>query len=207
LRSPLARLRVALELLPPQDEKGEKRKSAMESDLAELDTLIETLLTASRLEASGLPTQIGHVDVPKLFSDIADRAARDPNLSGKSVRVEPASLSLDADGNLLLRALWNLVDNAGKYGVPPIVVAVEKAGDNVVFTVSDEGPGIPAAERERVFDPFYRLTSDSPRRGFGLGLTLARRVAEVHGGSIQIQSRQGSDRGCRVTLRLPSKPV
>ena len=54
---------------------------------------------------------------------------------------------------------------------------------------------------------FYRLTSDSPRRGFGLGLTLARRVAEVHGGSIQIQSREGEDRGCRVMLRLPSKPV
>jgi signal transduction histidine kinase len=208
LRSPLARLRVALELLPPQDEKGEKRKAAMETDLAELDTLIETLLTASRLEASGLPTQIGRVDVQRLFSELADRAARDPNLAGKTVRVDPAAaLSLDADGNLILRALWNLVDNAGKYGAPPIVVAVEKSGDNVVFSVSDEGPGIPAAERERVFDPFYRLTSDSPRRGFGLGLTLARRVAEVHGGSIQIQSREGSDRGCRVTLRLPSKPV
>jgi signal transduction histidine kinase len=202
LRSPLARLRVALELLAAD----EKRKAAMESDLTELDTLIETLLTASRLEASGLPMQLGRVDVPHLFTEIADRAARDPNLAGKPVSILPIpedARSLDADGTLILRALWNLVDNAGKYGVPPISVEAKREGDVLLFSVTDEGPGIPVAERDRVFDPFYRLWSDSPRRGFGLGLTLARRVAEVHGGSIQIQSREGSDRGCRVTLRVP----
>jgi len=202
LRSPLARLRVALELLPAD----EKRKADMDADLTELDTLIETLLTASRLEASGLPTQMGRVDVPHLFTEIADRAARDPHLTGKTVKILPIAedaTSLDADGALILRALWNLVDNACKYGAPPISVEAKREGDAILFYVSDEGTGIPVAERERVFDPFYRLWSDSPRRGFGLGLTLARRVAEVHGGSIQIASRDGIDRGCRVTLRVP----
>jgi signal transduction histidine kinase len=206
LRSPLARLRVALELLVAD----EKRKAEMDTDLGELDSLIETLLTASRLEASGLPTHIGRVDVPHLFAELSDRAARDPQLAGKTVTVTPPSEDarvLDADGALLLRALWNLVDNAGKYGAPPITVEAARAADAITFSVTDEGPGIPIAERERVFDPFYRLWSDGPRRGFGLGLTLARRVAEVHGGSIAIQSREGGDKGCRVTLRVPVKPA
>jgi signal transduction histidine kinase len=207
LRSPLARLRVALELLPAD----EKRKAAMDTDLSELDSLIETLLTASRLEASGLPTHMGRVQVTQLFAELEDRAARDPNLAGKSVRIAAppeGAATLDADGALLLRALWNLIDNAGKYGAPPITVEALPTGDSISFTVTDEGSGIPVAERSRVFEPFYRVESPgSPRRGFGLGLTLARRVAEVHGGAISIQSREGSDRGCRVTLRVPIKPA
>src|SRR5205823_12252464 len=137
-----------------------------------LDTLIETLLTASRLEASGLPMQLGRVDVPHLFTEIADRAARDPHLAGKAVKILPLAEdahSLDADGALILRALWNLVDNAGKYGVAPITVDAKREGEAILFSVTDEGPGIPVAERDRVFDPFYRLWTDSPRRGFGLG--------------------------------------
>jgi two-component system, OmpR family, sensor kinase len=215
LRSPLARLRVALELLPPGDDKSEKRKSEMAADLGELDALIETLLTSARLEASGLPTHFGRVDVTRLLADLAERGARDPSLAGKTLEVEPvppSAASLDADGALLLRALWNLVDNAGKYGASPITVAVERTDDALQFSVSDQGPGIPATERERVFDPFFRLSGDgagkgdSQRRGFGLGLTLARRVAEVHGGEIAIADGRGG-KGCKVTLTLPLRPV
>jgi signal transduction histidine kinase len=209
LRSPLARLRMALELLPPGGEKDEKRKSEMEQDIHELDSLIETLLTSSRLEASGLPTHVGRVDVPQLLASLAERAARDPNLAGKTLQALPApedAQKLDADGALLLRALWNLVDNAGKYGAPPITLSVARSGDLLTFTVADEGPGIPAAERERVFDPFYRLHSDEPRRGFGLGLTLAQRVAQVHSGEITIAGGEGG-RGCRVMLKVPIRPA
>ena len=161
------------------------------------------------LEASGLPTHVGRVDVPQLLSALGERAARDPNLAGKTLRLVPApadALQLDADGALLLRALWNLVDNAGKYGAPPITVSVERSDDALSFTVADEGPGIPATERERVFDPFYRLHSDEPRRGFGLGLTLAQRVAQVHSGEITIADGE-SGRGCRVTLTVPIRPA
>ena len=211
LRSPLARLRMALELLPPGGEKDEKRKGEMEQDIHELDSLIETLLTSSRLEASGLPTHIGRVDVPQLLamSSAEPRRARSQP-GGKGCCAfsprPPTRCTLDADGALLLRALWNLVDNAGKYGAPPITVSVERSDDALTFTVADEGPGIPAAERERVFDPFYRLHSDEPRRGFGLGLTLAQRVAQVHSGEITIADGE-SGKGCRVMLTVPIRPA
>ncbi len=88
-----------------------------------------------------------------------------------------------------------------------------RQGDRVVLSVTDQGPGIPVADRERVFAPFYRgdaartpSADGEPRRGVGLGLTLARRVAEVHGGTITIEPAEvvgGQERGCRVTLALP----
>jgi signal transduction histidine kinase len=105
------------------------------------------------------------------------------------------------------------VENAAKYGAPPITLSASVDGERVLFTVSDEGPGVPPADRERVFAPFYRAdtarTPDSTgeaRRGVGLGLTLARRVAEVHGGAIAI-GPGAATRGCRVTLTIPRAPV
>jgi signal transduction histidine kinase len=206
LRSPLARLRVALELMPRQAA-SQARLEQMEADLGELDALIETLLTSSRLEASGLPTELGRVDVAALFAQLVERARRDPLTAGQELRARPGeALALTADGALLLRALWNLIENAAKYGAPPITLAAEARGGDVVFSVRDEGPGIPAAERERVFTPFYRAGGAAPRRGFGLGLTLARRIAEVHGGTIRIDDGDGG-RGCKVTLTLPARPA
>jgi signal transduction histidine kinase len=117
-----------------------------------------------------------------------------------------------ADEALLRRALWNLVENAAKYGAPPITLAAARAGERVSLSVSDAGPGIPAASRRRVLDPFTRL--DAARTpgvtapsGFGLGLTFARQVAEVHGGSITIEPVEivaGTERGCRVVIALPA---
>jgi signal transduction histidine kinase len=202
LRSPLARLRVALELMPGEDT---ARIAQMETDLGELDALIETLLTSSRLEASGLPTHIERVEVGTLFAGLAERAARDPIVGQHELRLAPVpddARELSADGALLLRALWNLVENAAKYGAPPIAVAARRDGARIAFTVVDEGPGIPPAERERVFTPFYRVPG-AERRGFGLGLTLAKRIAEVHGGSIRIASTRSDGSGCAVTLTLP----
>src|SRR5262249_30651663 len=111
-------------------------------------------------------------------------------------------------GALLKRALWNLVENAAKYGASPITVSAERAGDKLTLAVADEGPGVPAAEREKILDPFYRANDKArtpeAKRGFRLRLTLARRVAEVHGGSIRVgATHTDPDRGCKVTLELP----
>jgi signal transduction histidine kinase len=121
------------------------------------------------------------------------------------------AVTLVADETLLRRALWNLVENAAKYGAPPITLSAARRGDSVVFGVDDDGPGIPAEARQRVLDPFQRL--DAARTpgggrpaGFGLGLTFARRVAEVHGGRIAVgpaSAAGGVERGCRVTLSVP----
>jgi two-component system OmpR family sensor kinase len=213
LRSPLARIRVALELLPRTAE-TETRLADLERDLSELDRLIEAVLTTSRLEAAGLTPHPAPVDVGRLLAEVAERAAHDPMVAGRSVRVaEGPAFEMVADGALLKRALWNLVENAAKYGAPPITLAAKRQGDRVTLSVTDEGSGIPPAERGRVLTPFYRLdrartprAPDGPPRGFGLGLTLARRVAEVHHGTIAIgpaATEDGRERGCRVAITIP----
>ena len=210
LRSPLARLRMALALLPraPADE---ARLVEAERDLAELERLIDDVLATARLEATGLPTHLAEVDARALLTAVAERARHDPAVAGREVRVtEGEPVTLVADEALLRRALWNLVENAAKYGAPPITLSSARAGDIVVFGVDDDGAGIPAQARERVLDPFQRLdaarTPGGGPAGFGLGLTFARRVAEVHGGRIAVGPASvagGIERGCRVTLSVP----
>ena len=123
-------------------------------------------------------------------------------------------VALTADESLLRRALWNLVENAAKYGAPPITLSAAVEGERVALGVSDAGRGVAPADRERVFEPFYRGDAartpdpggDDARRGVGLGLTLARRIAEVHGGAIAIgpaSETDGPPRGCRVVLTIP----
>lgn len=210
LRAPLTRIRVALELLPA-DAASESRRRGLDADLADLERLIEDILTTARLDAAGLPARLDALDARAVLTDVAERARRDPLVEGKTIRVvDGPPIPLSADGALLRRAVWNLVENAAKYGAPPITLGAERAGDRVALSVADEGPGIPVAERERVFTPFYRGDRGSApggTRGVGLGLTLARRVAEVHGGSIAVEAASvagGSERGCRVVLTLPA---
>ena len=207
LRSPLARLRMALALLP-RTPAAEALLVEAERDLAELERLIDDVLATARLDATGLPAHLGVVDAGALLTAVAERARHDPTTAGRDVRVEPSAepVRVVADEALLRRALWNLVENAAKYGAPPITLRAMHTGPDVVFAVDDEGPGIPVEARQRMLDPFQRLdTARTPGGatpgGFGLGLTFARRVAEVHGGRIAI----GGERGCRVTLTLPSE--
>jgi two-component system OmpR family sensor kinase len=213
LRSPLARIRVALALLP-RDGANEARLRDVETDLEELDRLIEDVLTTARLDATGLPGRPAPLDVAALLAELAERAAHDPLTAGSRVEIGPGpALSLTADRALVKRALWNLIENAAKYGAPPITLAATRDGESVRLSVTDQGDGIAAAERERVLTPFYRLDRartphrpEEPSHGFGLGLTVARRVAEVHGGRIVIEPaavRDGREVGCRVSLLLP----
>jgi signal transduction histidine kinase len=213
LRSPLARVRLALELLP-RSPGSESRLREVESDLGELERLIADVLMTSRLGATGLPTQPLPVELAPLLAQVIERAHHDPLTAGKEVRIAPfPALTLTADAALVRRALFNLVENAAKYGAPPITLSAQPtpAGDAVEITVTDEGEGIAAEDRERVFEPFFRVDkarthSGTAPHGFGLGLTLARRVAEAHGGTIAVTAaavEKGRERGCRVTLRLP----
>ena len=212
LRSPLARLRVALELLP-RAEGTEARFRDLERDLADLEGLIDDVLAAARLGATGLPAHLGMVNAAALLAGVAERARLDPLTAGLDVRVDAdPAIELVADEGLLRRALWNLIENAGKYGAAPVVLGAARTGDRVALWVEDAGPGIPDAERGRVLDPFYRGAAAraggaATARGVGLGLTLARRVAEAHGGEITIgPAGPGAARGCRVTLALPAAP-
>jgi two-component system OmpR family sensor kinase len=231
LRSPLTRVRLALELLPREGE-ADARLSEIEADLSELDRLIADVLITSRLEVTGLPTNPVQIDLVPMLKQLVERAAHDPLTAKLSPRLalpdpgDPAAdgLELRADATLLKRAVNNLIENAAKYGAAPVTVRARRDGDAIEISVSDEGPGVPRSERERVFEPFYRIdkartpglpapsaSASAPGtapHGFGLGLTLARRVAEAHGGSARISAAHpgqspDEDRGCCVTLRLP----
>jgi signal transduction histidine kinase len=205
LRSPLARLRVALELLP-RDSASAQRLVDIENDINDLDRLIEDVLTVSRLEAGALPLRRDRVPLAPLLDQLAARARLDPLTAGKEVRVaEGAPAFASADGALLKHALWNLVENAAKYGAPPITLAAAARDDHLLLTVTDEGAGIPAADRERIFDPFFRgdvAHTPAQNAGVGLGLALAKRVAEAHGGTIRAEAN-GDARGCRLVIDIP----
>src|SRR4029077_8624566 len=143
------------------------------------------------LDEPGLPARLDALDARSVLTDVAERARHDPLVEGKvTLVVDGPPSPLSADGALLRRAIWNVVENAAKYGAPPITLEAQRVGEHVALSISDEGPGIPLAERERVFTPFYRgehARTPNATRGVGLGLTLARRGAEVHGGRIAVE--------------------
>ncbi|WP_394837486.1 ATP-binding protein [Pendulispora rubella] len=193
LRTPLARIRFAVDRLATT-ESGEARAAQLDEidgDLAELDDLVEELLTWSRLESAAPPFET--LAVESLLLDL-EGAFPDVELADVA-----DGLQVHGDGRLLARALGNLVSNALRYAKSRVVIRALRAGESVRIVVDDDGPGIPEPERERVFEPFVRLHSEG--RGVGLGLAIVRRIAAQHGGSVRIETAEPS--GCRVILELP----
>ena len=205
LRTPLARIHVALELIQARDEDVRKRLAVVGEELEELERLIADVLTASRLELAQAPLQRSPVSATQLVEKGRRRVqALEPE---RPVEAEvQADLSIVADEALLSRALDNLLDNARKYGGgphSPIRVRAAREGPDAVLSVSDSGAGIPPDELERIFDPFYRGTTARAREsGFGLGLALARRIVEAHGGTIRASNVDGG--GARIEMRFPT---
>jgi signal transduction histidine kinase len=209
LRSPLARLRVVLELLPESPE-VRARTTEIEREVADLDRLVDALLTVARLEAAALPVTHAPVDAAELLEAVRVRGAE--GLVREPVRVEAEpGLRLVGDEALLRRALWNLLENAGKYGEPPVTLFARREGGGVRLGVEDDGTGIEPTERERVLAPFVRgARPEATGRGggFGLGLTLASRIAAAHGGGLSIEPMRregGRERGCRVSFVAPAE--
>jgi signal transduction histidine kinase len=160
LRTPLARIRMALEL--------GKDRHEVERDIAELDALIDEVLLASRLDAVASLEITEEVD---LLALAAEEAAR------YDVEAQGERFILRGDPRLLRRMIRNLLENARRHGAPPVELRV-KRGE---IRLCDAGPGVPEAERERVFEPFYS------KRGVGLGLALVRQIARRHGGEARCE--------------------
>lgn len=192
LRSPLARIRMAVELMRnnPQPETHDE----LTRNIAELDQLIDEILLASRLDASADPVQTS--EVIDLTALLAEECARvDAQL------VAPA-VELKGDAKLLRRLVRNLLENARRHGGTPIEVTVRtNSAHRIQLEVCDAGPGIPQSERENVFAPFYRLPGSRERHGgVGLGLSLVRQIARKHGGDVVCVAREGVGSCFRVSL-------
>ncbi len=182
LRSPLARIRRALEMIRT-DARPELR-AGLERDIAELDALVDEILLASRLDAS--PERDAREDVDLLALAAEECARVDAALDGEPVTVR-------GERRLLRRLIRNLLENARRHGAGSASeVPVGRAGDSAELRVCDRGPGVPEAERERIFEPFYRPAGAREREGgVGLGLALVRQIARRHGGDARCLAREG----------------
>jgi len=200
LRSPLTRMKVALEMLPD----GPERRS-MAADVGEMERMVTQLLDLERLRDGPRPVTARH-DLVALVRSEADRAGgRAP---GVRVVAAPAALELDLDPEGIRAVLRNLIENALAHALPDsaaVEIAVAAAGHEAVVRVSDDGAGFPEADRERLFEPFFRADASRSRvsGGFGLGLSIARRIMEAHGGSIEAERRE--PRGAVFVLRFPTR--
>jgi signal transduction histidine kinase len=196
LRSPLARIRMGLELMEPQTSPA--FQDEIRRNIAELDQLIDEILLASRLDAK--ETDIGTVESVDLTGLAAEECAR----AGAELVPSNEARPLVVPGvvKLLRRAMRNLLENARRYSDGPVTVELTHEGSDAVVRVRDRGPGVPHAERERIFEPFYRLAGASERfGGVGLGLALVRSITQRHQGSVRCEDQEGG--GACFVLRLP----
>ena len=193
LRSPLARLRMAVELLPAEGRSD--RRERVYREIAELDELVGELLLACRLDAMAGPPERQEVD---LLGLLAEEAAYD----GAEVTGEP--VIIPGDPRLLRSLVRNLLDNARRHGGASRVEAsvVRLAPAVARLQVADRGPGVAAAERERIFEPFYRPAgaAEGDDGGVGMGLALVRQIARHHGGDARCVPRPGGGTCFEVDL-------
>ncbi|ALV07657.1 sensor histidine kinase [Roseateles depolymerans] len=203
LRSPLARLKMAFAMLDEASPAQRVRlQQEINTNIGELDALVEEVLLASRLEGGAQSLRIEPVD---LLGIAAEEAAR----TGAEVEAEAGleQLQLRGDDRLLRRALRNLLENARRYGGPQVEVKLRRVGTaHVEVQVCDRGPGVPESQRERIFEAFYRMPGHAEvSGGVGLGLNLVKQIALAHSGTVRCEGREGG--GSCFAIRLPLVPT
>lgn len=193
LRTPLSRIRLGLDLLERRPD--DALRAELRADIAELDRLIDEILLASRLDSVPALGPVEEVDLQALA---AEECARydDCELDGDHAVVM-------GDPRLLRRLIRNLLENAARHGRPPVRVSISLADGRATLRVEDAGDGVPPADRDRIFTPFTRVAGDD--RGAGLGLSLVRQIARLHGGEAVVADDPATGRP-GFEAWLPAKP-
>jgi signal transduction histidine kinase len=203
LRSPLARLGVAVELARSGEDR-EHMLDRIQKEADRLNELVAELLQVTRVEGDPSMQKMETVRLDELLGDLVydsllEAKAKDCTLLLKA----PAAVTLSGDEELIRRALENVIRNAIRYAPrgTPIDIELSKSGNAAQVSVRDYGPGVPEQELPRIFDPFYRVDSDRNRGsgGLGLGLAIARRSVELHKGKL---SAQNANPGLLVTIEF-----
>jgi signal transduction histidine kinase len=211
LKTPLTRLRnSAEEALRAGRDKADYR-AALERTIEESDGLIRifnALLLIARAEAGSGADAFLEVDVSGLLTDLAEIYEPSADEAGARLVVDvPPGLTVQGNRELLGQVVANLIDNALKYGLPPVggaaaAISLSARAENgqLTIAVSDHGEGVPEADRGKVVERFQRLDKSRNKPGSGLGLSMAAAVARMHGGELRLD---GNGPGLRVTLALP----
>jgi signal transduction histidine kinase len=206
LRSPLARIQVALELARAQGGAKDQLDS-IGGDIDELIRLVSDILASSRLDLRPDSLRLKNLEVASLLDHARERAVEAGMDADRLQLMLPDDLpAVKADAELVAHALSNLIENARQHAADstPIVLSAERRDDRVRLSVRDRGPGIPQAELSRLFEPFYRPDQSRTRKnggGAGLGLSLVRRIAELHGAPPDVTSEVG--KGSTFGFSLP----
>ena len=200
LRSPLTRMKVALELCA-NDEHVERLRATV----AEMESMVTELLELERLR-HGRGLELERQDLMEVVRDAVTAFER--GVPGVCLGAAPARVLLDIDADKIRRVLGNLLDNAGKYALAdshPTQVTVSEQDETVTVQISDEGPGIPANDLPNLFEPFFRVDRSRSKRtgGYGLGLSLCKRIVEAHGGTLTV--RNNPQRGSSFTITIARK--
>ena len=202
LRTPLTRIRMNVEMLKIQDDARQtQRKAEIERDINELDEMIEGILLSSRLDAYAQNTQEMPLESVDVLALVAEESA---HYAG--VQVAGESVTINANPKLLQRLVRNVVENALKYGAAPIDVSVVKTLPKIATSMAqgvdihfkDHGAGVSLDDPNQLFEPFVR--AHPSQKGAGLGLALVKKIAERHGGGVEIVSKKGE--GLHLVVHL-----
>ncbi|AKL74281.1 histidine kinase,histidine kinase [Actinobacteria bacterium IMCC26256] len=204
LRTPLTSIRGAVAATRLVDDPAQRSEllDVIERQSVRLQGMVEEILASARMEreSNDAPVMLRKVDLASLVR----LAALDAHLAGRPVTVDaPAVCEVRADSEGLRRVVGNLIENAHKYGSIPVTVTLECDAEHVMLSVLDSGPGVPVAERARIFERFYRTDPNGVQPGLGLGLSIVRGVVESSGGSVYVEDAPGGGAAFRVVLHTP----
>lgn len=206
LRTPIARLRFGLSMLDETGtaEEHDKYRRGMERDMQELDELVNASMSYAQLDQGEVILQWEHAELSNWFGELAE-LVRPLAPEAITLQVDCPADDAEFDHKLMYIAVRNLLVNAVRYARSSVQLQVAQQDGWLVITVDDDGPGVPRTERERVFDPFYRLDASRERKtgGFGLGLSFVRLIAEHHGGHVSISDSPAG--GARFRLSIPAQ--
>ena len=207
LRTPLTAIVAAGHALSSASLTDQDRSELSAAVIAEgerLAAMVEKLLDLSRLQAGGSPPKRAWVSIEEVV--LAARETLETPGGEVRIAIPPDLPDLRADADQLERAFANLLENASRHGGgAPVAVTAAHVGDRLVISVVDQGPGFPAADRERIFEPFYRGAGAAHDTGSGLGLAIARGFVEAAGGTVTAESLPGQGTSFVVSLPVESR--
>lgn len=209
LRSPLMTLTASVEVLERRKESlptvVQQAIDLLSHDLVRFQRLVEDLLEISRMEAGAVQLQLGRFGLAEFLENVIF-VSQHPQIELIPAADNP-ELAVTADKRRLAQVMTNLIENADKYGGGATFISFSVKGDRVEIAVVDEGSGVAAEERERIFERFGRIDTTAGNRskatGFGLGLSLVREHIRLHDGRVWVTDRKDGGRGARFVVELP----